>query len=1097
MKKLLSILITAIVFVGYSQKKVNFNTSIYKNEIGVNQVNARNVPRSLSIKNLELNSIILNNEININDEIVFDILGLKQKIAKVTYKTKDINNVTTMICKFDELMFSQVFITFGDSEYLITMDLPEQNRKFVSLISNDRKSYYFIELDTKNLDFIEGGDPIIIKEDVKGVNKNDYKNDKSYNNSVLNNQSCTSSTENDPADMKVLIIYTQASLTHAGSQAGMNNLIAQAMARCNNASINSNLGMNFILSYSGLTTYIEGASSNEDLGRLRGKTDGFMDDVHTLRNTHAADFVHLISFVTDTGGLGYLLNNRNGNEDTAFALTRVQQLSWTDTLIHEIGHNMSAHHAKGQNVQSGPTNWSNWPENTWTAGWRFQGNNNTYYVDLMTYSGSSSWNDGISSTSISYFSSPLINYQGVPIGNAVDGDNTRSMKALKHTMSKYRDENTLLYCVANGNNASSLNFAISNVSLNTLNNSSSWDGYTDYSFLKTPLTKGTSYPFNITVSTGFNGNQLLVWIDWNNDGDFLDTDEAVYTSGQDLVTLYSTNITPPSHAVAGLKRMRIRYHNTGNGGNNTSCGSSSFGEVEDYMICLQENTIITEAKLNQTSGEINFTQSFPVTGDITIAGTTNAVGQGAGVTASIGMSFTDTNPNTWNLSHSWKILNYGSDNGNADVYIGNIGPMYQNAGSDVWYWSPGVYYFATRFTHNSTNYYGGVSTGNVGGTWDGTTFKNGKLKILTQVRASQGGTTYKGTNIPINADGVVNASDYTFEFRDATTDALITEVTTSTPVTNFGALMANATSRTYKIRVKANITGGESLPYGPSVNITLDLSTALKPNHCGLIVINHPTAKFEAIEVNGATNYQFEVTVNGGTPEVITTPNAFFNFGQLSSLPGNSAIIGIRVRAQIGGNYAEYGTSCNVYTKTQITQLFFSHCSLQLPPNNGTVVLNAIPVMNATNYEFNVIVNGGTPQTINGVNSYFSFSQLSAIPDAGTSIAVKVRATVNNVAGDWGNTCTVNTGALPRKAITKDLKEISAYPNPFYNSFTVKLIDNSIANIKIFEINGRIISNTSVNDMSEIELGNNLPTGIYLVKVEQNNETYSFKMVKN
>jgi GEVED domain/Pregnancy-associated plasma protein-A/Secretion system C-terminal sorting domain len=605
----------------------------------------------------------------------------------------------------------------------------------------------------------------------------------------------------------------------------------------------------------------------------------------------------------------------------------------------------------------------------------------------------------------------------------------------------------------------------------------------------------SSNPHNLTVRSSTNYHKFSAWIDYNNNGTF-ESNELIVTDqlvAPDTDVVFSFTI--PQTATFNTP-LRLRVIGDLVNSSTSPCGQRAYGQVEDYEVTIT-NEVSNSFTLNQTSGEINFTQSFPVTGDVTIAGTTNAVGQGAGVTASIGMSFTDTNPNTWNLSHSWKILNYGSDNGNADVYTGNIGPMYQNAGSDVWYWSPGVYYFATRFTHNSTNYYGGVSTGNLGGTWDGTTYKNGKLKILTQVRASQGGTTYKGTNIPINADGVVNASDYTFEFRDATNDALITEVTTSTPVTNFGVLMANATSRTYKIRVKANITGGESLPYGPSVNITLDLSTALKPNHCGLIVINHPTAKFEAMEVNGATNYQFEVTVNGGTPEVITTPNAFFNFGQLSSLPGNSAIIGVRVRAQIGGNYAEYGTSCNVFTKTQITQLFFSHCSLQLPANNGTVVLNAFPVMNATNYEFEVTVNGGTPQTINGANSYFSFSQLSAIPGTGASIAVKVRATVNNVAGDWGNTCTVNTGAIPRLAITRDFKEISAYPNPFYNSFTVKLIDNSNANIKIFEINGRIISNTSVNDKSEIELGNNLPTGIYLVKVEQNNETYSFKMVKN
>ncbi|MFY7885720.1 MAG: hypothetical protein ACOVOV_12860, partial [Dolichospermum sp.] len=412
---------------------------------------------------------------------------------------------------------------------------------------------------------------------------------------------------------------------------------------------------------------------------------------------------------------------------------------------------------------------------------------------------------------------------------------------------------------------------------------------------------------------------------------------------------------------AQLNTVVFTVPNTGN----YTIGFQAYSVSDQFSLYLDDIFVeeLLPTTLNQASGVINFTQSFTASGDITITGVTDATGQGSGVTAAIGMSFTDTNPSTWNQSHSWKNISYSTDNSNADVYSGNIGPMYQNLGTDVWYWSPGVYYYATRFTYNSRNYYGGIASDNIGGIWDGVKNKNGKLKILTQVRSSQANTTYKGISIPINAVNAVNAINYTFEFRDASTDSLIAEITSTTASTNFAALGVNATSRTYKIRVKSTITGGETLDYGTSVNITLDLSTALRPNHCGLVVANHSSARFDALPVLGATNYQFEVTVNGGTPEVVTTTNPFFTFSQLSSLPGNSATIGVRVKAEVGGIYQGYGATCNVFTRTQITQLRFSQCSMVVPAVGG-VVLNAIPVTNASNYDFEVTVNGGAGQII-------------------------------------------------------------------------------------------------------------------------------------
>lgn len=597
-----SYLLISFSFFSFAQRVHILNTSVNKKFIAEKKINSKNIPAHLSISQFVLNTNIKNNKVNIGDKVVFDFKNFSNKEATVTYKHTDINNVTSYICKFTDFEFSQVFISVNDKEYLISIEIPEQNRKLTTYISNDRLKYYLVELDTKNLDNIECNDSLLknneglhhiekiklpVKEDISVPNESELHELPRHFEESNNSTGCNSLGFDDSTSLKVLIIYTQASLTFAGTQASMNNLIAQSITRANNASINSNLGMTFILAHAELTTYVEAtAGSGTDLTRLQNKTDGFMDNVHTLRNTHNADFVHLFSFISDTGGLGYLLNSVSGREDFAFALSRVQQLSFTDTFIHELGHNMSASHASGQSVQPGPTTWLDWPGNTWTAGWRFQGNNGTYYTSLMAYNSGSSWPDGIGSTNISYFSSPLLTFQGQPIGNAAGGDNTRSLKTVKHVVAKYRDETTSQYCIASGSNASTLNLAISNLSLNGLTNPSTWAAFNDFSFKRTCLTRGVTYPMTVNVAGGFSGAKLWIWVDWNNDLDFNDAGELILNSANGVASLYSTNVTPPASSIIGSLRMRIRYEVATIGPASSPCGASDFGEVEDYTVVV-------------------------------------------------------------------------------------------------------------------------------------------------------------------------------------------------------------------------------------------------------------------------------------------------------------------------------------------------------------------------------------------------------------------------------------------------------------------------------------------------------------------------------
>jgi hypothetical protein len=97
------------------------------------------------------------------------------------------------------------------------------------------------------------------------------------------------------------------------------------------------------------------------------------------------------------------------------------------------------------------------------------------------------------------------------------------------------------------------------------------------------LVPGQQHSIDITI-TQYWSEYISAWIDYNNDGDFLD-------SGENLInTLYLTsgssgtiNFTPPS-GVGGVLRLRLEcvYGTTTHVPN----GSYTYGEVEDYLVNL-------------------------------------------------------------------------------------------------------------------------------------------------------------------------------------------------------------------------------------------------------------------------------------------------------------------------------------------------------------------------------------------------------------------------------------------------------------------------------------------------------------------------------
>lgn len=141
-----------------------------------------------------------------------------------------------------------------------------------------------------------------------------------------------------------------------------------------------------------------------------------------------------------------------------------------------------------------------------------------------------------------------------------------------------------IYCSADATNT---DFEIiSNVTFaNINNNSTATTGYEDFTQVVGNVTAGSTYAFTASYTgTSFSSDQVSVWIDFNNDKDFNDAGEQVLVSTAN-VSPWTGSIVIPANATPGINRMRVRLNDsTGLVSNSTPCGSSSFGQVEDYNL---------------------------------------------------------------------------------------------------------------------------------------------------------------------------------------------------------------------------------------------------------------------------------------------------------------------------------------------------------------------------------------------------------------------------------------------------------------------------------------------------------------------------------
>ncbi len=126
---------------------------------------------------------------------------------------------------------------------------------------------------------------------------------------------------------------------------------------------------------------------------------------------------------------------------------------------------------------------------------------------------------------------------------------------------------------------------ISQVQVGTIDNSSGCDEYYDYTALSTEMFIDSTYSITITNGNPYSPDQCGIWIDWNIDGDFDDANETITVTGTPGNGPYTASVAPPADAIKDSTRMRIRIMYTGT---LSSCGTTTYGEVEDYTVVVNK-----------------------------------------------------------------------------------------------------------------------------------------------------------------------------------------------------------------------------------------------------------------------------------------------------------------------------------------------------------------------------------------------------------------------------------------------------------------------------------------------------------------------------
>jgi hypothetical protein len=201
----------------------------------------------------------------------------------------------------------------------------------------------------------------------------------------------------------VIVAYTEKAANNYSDI--KRELVELAIEEANESFRMSNLGhVKLRLVHAYQTDYVEEGAHFDHVWRFAEKGDGYMEEIHDLRDKYRADIAILV--VDDPKGCG-LATRVHADADEAFAVVHHECAVTTHSVAHEIGHLIGARHELNMDKTMTPFPYGHGYVN------------GTKWRDIMSYKGSCG-----GCPRVPVWSSPRVLIKGEPAGSA-ELDNAR------------------------------------------------------------------------------------------------------------------------------------------------------------------------------------------------------------------------------------------------------------------------------------------------------------------------------------------------------------------------------------------------------------------------------------------------------------------------------------------------------------------------------------------------------------------------------------------------------------------------------------------------------------------------------------------------
>lgn len=310
----------------------------------------------------------------------------------------------------------------------------------------------------------------------------------------------------------------------------------------------------------------------------------------------------------------------------------------------------------------------------------------------------------------------------------------------------------------------------------------------------------------------------------------------------------------------------------------------------------------------------------------------------------------------------------------------------------------------------------------------------------------------------------------------------------------------------YKVEL-AVYYAGFLQPFFPSNCIVTTPATTTRLVVCGQTLTGMTNVVYANL-IPFVTGYRFRVTdpVNASNMQILDRSLREFRMNLVTAFAvqyGKTYNVEVALR-NTDGSYLPYGDICQVTTPLfPTTSVADATCDdYQVPDNNTQIYAASVP--SAIAYVFQ-LTGPGLPVTGAEVTKSLRAFRLSdftgLVPGATYNVRVRLIFNVDDPIGPFGKTCTLITPGLarPANAIIAGFDAV-AYPNPFADSFGIKVTTSGEANIlvKVYDMTGRMLESKTVKveDIKILGIGDGYPSGVYNVIVAQGEETRTLRVIK-